>query len=86
VHGSALSQGWHAFDVDGVQQSYQVTGNGRVCVVHSGGPGIESDYLRMPLLEDRDALWEEADRQMSAYVARWPDRDLATSAPSTRRH
>ena len=52
MHGGALSQGWHAFDVDGLQQSYEVAGSGRVCVVHSGGPGIESDYLRMPLLED----------------------------------
>lgn len=48
----ALSPGWHTFDVDGLQQAYEVAGNGRVCVVHSGGPGINSDYLRMPLLED----------------------------------
>jgi proline iminopeptidase len=52
VNGHALTPGWHAFDVGGLKQSYEVAGNGRVCVVHSGGPGIDSDYLRMPLLED----------------------------------
>jgi len=48
----ALGPGRHVFDVDGMRQSYEVAGNGRVCVVHSGGPGINSDYLRMPLLEE----------------------------------
>ena len=52
MNGPALSPGWHAFDVDGVTQSYEVAGSGRMCVVHSGGPGIDSGYLRMPLLED----------------------------------
>ncbi|HEY6577367.1 MAG TPA: alpha/beta hydrolase [Mycobacterium sp.] len=53
MDGPPLRTGWHAFDVDGLKQSYEVAGNGRVCVVHSGGPGIDSAYLRMPLLEDR---------------------------------
>jgi len=48
----ALSPGRHAFDVDGLRQAYEVAGDGPVCVAHSGGPGINSDYLRMPLLED----------------------------------
>ena len=167
MHNDALSPGWHAFDVDGLQQAYEVAGNGRVCVAHSGGPGINSDYLRMPLLEDHltmvyldpigtgrsgllpggeyyvstyahhlesvldhideprpvvlghshggmvalelairnphrlggliaydtapvydGALWEEAGRQMSAYVERWPDRHDAARAGRAwdRRH
>jgi pimeloyl-ACP methyl ester carboxylesterase len=154
-----LSPGWHAFYVDGLRQSYEVAGTGRVCVVHSGGPGINSDYLRMPLLEDdltmvyldpigtgrssllpsgeyfvptyahylesvldhigeprpvilghshggmvalelairspnrlggliaydtapvfNDDLWEDAARQMAAFIERWPDRPEAARA------
>ncbi|MEV8375232.1 alpha/beta hydrolase [Kribbella sp. NPDC056861] len=37
--------------VDGVKVSYHVAGSGPVCLVHSGGPGIHYDYLRMPELE-----------------------------------
>jgi pimeloyl-ACP methyl ester carboxylesterase len=48
----ALRNGRHTFDVDGNKQAYEVAGTGPVCVVHSGGPGINSDYLRMPLLEE----------------------------------
>lgn len=33
-------------------QRYHVHGNGPVCVVHSGGPGIDWEYLRMPALEE----------------------------------
>ena len=48
----ALRRGWHTFDVGGVQQAYEVRGSGPICVGHSGGPGVESNYLRMPLLEE----------------------------------
>src|ERR1700710_1378137 len=51
VANDALRKGWHTFDVDGNKQAYEVAGTGPVCVVHSGGPGINSDYLHMPLLE-----------------------------------
>lgn len=37
--------------VGGVKVSYHVAGSGPVCLVHSGGPGIHYDYLRMPELE-----------------------------------
>ena len=37
--------------VDGVKVTYHVAGSGPVCLVHSGGPGIHYDYLRMPELE-----------------------------------
>ena len=47
-----LSTGEHVVVIDGIDQAYDVAGNGPVCVVHSGGPGINSDYLRMPLLEE----------------------------------
>jgi proline iminopeptidase len=39
--------------VDGVKVSYHVAGSGPVCLVHSGGPGIHYDYLRMPELEQQ---------------------------------
>ncbi|MFB9836241.1 alpha/beta fold hydrolase [Actinoallomurus acaciae] len=48
---AALTTGQHVIEVDGVCQAYEVAGNGPVCLVHSGGPGIDSGYLRMPLLE-----------------------------------
>jgi len=48
-----LSPGTHSIDVDGVVQRYHVAGSGPVCVVHSGGPGIAWEYLRMPVLEQR---------------------------------
>ncbi|MGW3635374.1 alpha/beta fold hydrolase [Streptomyces sp. NPDC005122] len=38
--------------VDGVRQSYRVTGTGPLCLVHSGGPGVHPEYLRMPDLEN----------------------------------
>ncbi len=37
--------------VDGVRQVYRVAGAGPVCLVHSGGPGVHPEYLRMPDLE-----------------------------------
>ncbi|MFJ4845574.1 MULTISPECIES: alpha/beta fold hydrolase [unclassified Streptomyces] len=37
--------------VDGVRQVYRVTGHGPVCLVHSGGPGVHPEYLRIPALE-----------------------------------
>jgi proline iminopeptidase len=46
-----LAPGWHEIELDGVTQAYEVAGEGLVCLVHSGGPGIDSDYLRLPSLE-----------------------------------
>jgi pimeloyl-ACP methyl ester carboxylesterase len=46
-----LTPGRHHVVLDGVTQAYEIAGTGPVCFVHSGGPGIDSDYLRMPLLE-----------------------------------
>ncbi|MEU2427461.1 alpha/beta fold hydrolase [Streptomyces sp. NPDC013157] len=37
--------------VDGVRQVYRVAGAGPVCLVHSGGPGVHPEYLRIPALE-----------------------------------
>ncbi|MDX2645671.1 alpha/beta hydrolase [Streptomyces sp. PA03-1a] len=37
--------------VDGVRQVYRVAGDGPVCLVHSGGPGVHPEYLRVPALE-----------------------------------
>src|SRR6201991_4181052 len=46
-----LVPGWYEFESEGVRQAYEIVGSGPVCAVHSGGPGINSDYLRMPPLE-----------------------------------
>lgn len=46
-----LTPGTHTITVGGVRQVYHVAGQGPVCVAHSGGPGIDAAYLRMPLLE-----------------------------------
>ncbi|MFJ4786561.1 alpha/beta fold hydrolase [Streptomyces sp. NPDC088794] len=46
-----LATGTHTVDIDGVTQRYHVHGTGPVCVAHSGGPGIDWEYLRMPALE-----------------------------------
>jgi pimeloyl-ACP methyl ester carboxylesterase len=46
-----LTTGWHTVEIEGVRQAYEVAGSGPICVVHSGGPGIHADYLRMPPLE-----------------------------------
>ncbi|MEU8951573.1 alpha/beta hydrolase [Streptomyces sp. NPDC048489] len=43
--------GTHTVEIDGVTQRYHVYGTGPVCVAHSGGPGIDWEYLRMPALE-----------------------------------
>lgn len=47
----ALAPGAHAVVLGGSAQRYHVFGNGPVCVVHSGGPGIEWEALRMPAIE-----------------------------------
>jgi len=46
-----LSHGTHMIMVHGVEQRYHVSGQGAVCVAHSGGPGINWEYLQMPLVE-----------------------------------
>lgn len=46
-----LAPGTHTYELAGLVQRYHVHGTGPVCVVHSGGPGIFWDYLRMPVLE-----------------------------------
>lgn len=51
-----LAPGWHRVEIDGLMQAYEVSGTGPVCLVHSGGPGVNSEYLRMPLLEQHMTL------------------------------
>ncbi|WP_328990644.1 alpha/beta hydrolase [Kribbella sp. NBC_01245] len=43
----------HEITVDEVLQRYHVAGEGPVLLVHSGGPGIHWEYLRMPVLEEQ---------------------------------
>ncbi|WP_416263712.1 alpha/beta fold hydrolase [Curtobacterium flaccumfaciens pv. flaccumfaciens] len=52
MHNS-ITPGQHTVTLDGVRVSYDVRGSGPLCIVHSGGPGIEPDYLRMPEVEQR---------------------------------
>lgn len=49
---SALALGTHSIAANGIEQHYHASGTGPYCIVHSGGPGIEASYLRLPLLEE----------------------------------
>ncbi|WP_193783242.1 alpha/beta hydrolase [Streptomyces sp. E5N91] len=51
THSDPLSPGTHTYELAGLVQRYHVHGSGPVCVVHSGGPGIFYEYMRMPVLE-----------------------------------
>ena len=46
-----LAPGPHAITIDGITQRYVVAGSGPVCIAHSGGPGVNWEYLRMPAVE-----------------------------------
>lgn len=48
---ASLHPGRHDVEIDGVRQVYHVHGTGPVCLVHSGGPGMSWEYLRVPALE-----------------------------------
>jgi proline iminopeptidase len=50
-HVDTLAPGAHAAVLGGMRQRYHVFGAGPVCIVHSGGPGIEWEALRMPAIE-----------------------------------
>ncbi len=47
-----LSSGTHSFTVNGTRQVYHVAGSGPVMITHSGGPGVDSAYLRSERLEE----------------------------------
>jgi proline iminopeptidase len=47
----ALETGTHSVMIDGIAQRYHVAGTGPICLVHSGGPGVDWEYLRLPQLE-----------------------------------
>jgi proline iminopeptidase len=51
-----LTPGRHEVELDGVTQAFEVAGEGPVVFVHPGGPGIDSDVMRMPLLEQQMTL------------------------------
>ncbi|MFE2642650.1 alpha/beta fold hydrolase [Streptomyces nigra] len=42
--------------VDGILQVYRIAGEGPVCLVHSGGPGVDPAYMRLPELEHSATL------------------------------
>ncbi|MEU7885457.1 alpha/beta hydrolase [Microbispora bryophytorum] len=47
-----IARGRHEIDIEGTRQVFHVAGTGPVCLVHSGGPGIAWEYLRLPALEE----------------------------------
>lgn len=51
-----LAPGSHGVLVHGIEQRYHVFGQGPICLVHSGGPGVNWDYMRMPRLEEHLTL------------------------------
>jgi len=46
-----MTPGTNVVMIDGLEQRYHVAGRGPVCLVHSGGPGVGWEYLRMPAVE-----------------------------------
>ncbi|HCT75211.1 MAG TPA: alpha/beta hydrolase [Micromonosporaceae bacterium] len=46
----------YTITIEGVPQRYHVAGAGPVCLVHSGGPGLGWQYLRMPAVEQHLTL------------------------------
>jgi proline iminopeptidase len=51
IASTSLALGDHAVDYAGVHVAYHVHGDGPVCVVYPGGPGLSWSYLRMPEVE-----------------------------------
>lgn len=64
--------------VDGVRQVYRITGEGPLCLVHSGGPGVHPEYLRIPELE-RDLTMVYLDPVGSGDSDLLPDGDYSMS-------
>jgi pimeloyl-ACP methyl ester carboxylesterase len=58
--------------VEGLRLSYRVAGEGPVCVVHPGGPGVGWEYLRLPHLE-RDFTLVYVEPIGTGESARLPD-------------
>src|SRR5688500_16477108 len=52
----ALTPGAHSLTVDGIEQRYHVRGDGPVCVVHPGGPGVSWEPLRLPGVEESNTM------------------------------
>lgn len=47
----ALGSGSHSISIGGVEQRYHISGQGPLCIVHPGGPGVDWAYLKMPEVE-----------------------------------
>ena len=52
----ALAPGEHGVAIEGLDLRYHVAGQGPVCLVHSGGPGVGWEYMRMPEVEQHMTL------------------------------
>jgi proline iminopeptidase len=54
--GKAIEPGDHLAEVNGARLRYHVRGSGPPVLVHPGGPGCTSAYVRMPALESHFTL------------------------------
>jgi hypothetical protein len=52
-------------EIDGAAQAYEVRDQGSVTIVHSGGPGIDSAYLRL----DESGHFGYPERQQDLFVS-----------------
>jgi len=78
--GMALvANGWQTVEVDAVRVAYEVRGSGPLVVVHSGGPGSDAAYLRMPEVE-RTATVIYLDPVGTGRSDRIPDGDYSHAA------
>ncbi len=55
----------HIVEIDGIAQAYEVRGQGPVTIVHSGGPGIDTTYLRL----DESGHFGYLERQQDLFVS-----------------
>jgi proline iminopeptidase len=75
----ALTPGAHSITVDNIVQRYHVHGDGPVCVVHPGGPGLSWDHLRLPGLESSNTM-VYVEPVGTGESGRLPETDLYTLA------
>ena len=52
----AFASGSHSISIGGVEQRYHISGQGPLCIVHPGGPGVDWAYLKMPEVEQHLTL------------------------------
>jgi pimeloyl-ACP methyl ester carboxylesterase len=70
----ALAPGSHTIRIQGIEQRYHIAGQGPLCIAHSGGPGVDWAYLKMPLVERHLTMLyiEPIGTGESGYLAQHP--------------